>query len=198
MNGKLALGLLVLAPLAAGCGTVVKRESVNTVQDLNSDWNDTDSRLVAQEMISDCLSRPWLSNATQSEGHTPTVIVGTVHNRSNQHIDTDAFIQNLQSELINSGKVAFVANRHERGEVREERLDQDTNASDSTRKANGHEIGADFMLDGVINTIEQQEGGQSIILYQTNLRLVNMETNQIVWNGQKQIKKYQKRAAVTW
>ena len=30
------------------------------------------------------------------------------------------------------------------------------------------------------------------------MKLINIETNQIVWNGQKQIKKYVKRSKVTW
>ena|SRR5579883_2926734 len=198
MNKSTLFGLLALLPLLAGCATQVTREDVNTTVDLNSDWNDTDARLVAQEMIQDCLSRPWLSNAASAQGKAPTVIVGTVRNKSNQHIATDTFIEDLQRELINSGKVQFVASKNERGEVRDERLDQDTNASDETRKANGHENGADFMLDGVISTIEQQEGGKSVILYQTNLKLVNMQTNMIAWNGEKKIKKFQKRSAIGW
>ena len=92
----------------------------------------------------------------------------------------------------------FVASKNERGEVRDERLDQDTNASESTRKAMGHEIGADYMLDGTINSIVDQEGGRAVVYYQTNLRLVDMKTNEIVWNGEKKIKKYVKRARVSW
>src|SRR6185369_3563505 len=135
-----ALGLLSALALltAAGCGTSVKREDVNSVQDISGHWNDTDSRLVAQEMISDCLSRPWLTKASAG-GKQPTVIVGTVRNQSHEHIATDTFVENLQRELINSGKVEFVANKDERGEVRDEVSSQDTNASESTRKQHGQE-----------------------------------------------------------
>ena len=159
----------ILLPFLAGCaGTEVKRMDVGEVKDISGRWNDTDSRLVAEEMIKDCLSQAWLSRATAAKGKAPTVIVGTVRNQSSEHIATDTFVEDLQRELINSGKVEFVASKNERGEVRDERLDQDTNASEETRKEHGQEAGADFMLSGIISTITDQEGGQSVVLYQTS------------------------------
>lgn len=182
-------------PLLAGCGgTQVKRMDVGEVKDISGKWNDTDSRLVAEEMIRDCLSRPWLSRASASKGKPPTVIVGTVRNQSHEHISTDTFVENLQRELINSGQVEFVASKGERGEVRDERLDQDVNAAEDTRKAHGQETGADFMLSGSINTIVDREGGKEVVLYQTNLKLLNMKSNQIAWNGEKKIKKFVQRS----
>ena len=192
-------GALMLLSALIGCAsTEVKRMDVNEVKDLSGSWNDTDSRLVAEEMIQDCLSRPWLKRATGDKGNPPTVIVGAVRNQSHEHISVDTFVEDLQRALINSGNVQFVASKNERGDVRDERLDQDTNSSEETRKAHGQEAGADFMLSGAINTIEDKEGGQSVMLYQVNLKLLNMQSNQIAWNGQKKIKKNIKRSKVGW
>jgi uncharacterized protein (TIGR02722 family) len=196
-KGLIALAVASLAvPMLSGCGgTDVKRMDVDEVKDISGHWNDTDSRLVAEEMIKDCLSRPWIAKFGDKQ---PTVIVGTVRNQSHEHIATDTFTEDLQRELINSGKVQFVAAKGERGEVRDERLDQDTNSSEDTRKAHGQESGADFMLSGIISSIEDSEGGKTVVLYQTNLKLLNMQTNQIAWNGSKKIKKYVKRAKAGW
>lgn len=192
------LAVLCLPLLAACGGTQVQRMDAGEVKDISGNWNDTDSRLVAEEMVRDCLSRPWLSSATGRKGKQPTVIVGSVRNQSHEHINTETFVEDLQRELINSGKVEFVASKGERGDVRDERLDQDTNASEDTRKAHGQEIGADFVLSGAINTIQDKEGGKSVMLYQTNLKLLDMKTNQISWNGQKKIKKFVKRSRASW
>ena len=188
----------LLVPMLTGCATTVQRMDVGEVKDISGRWNDTDSRLVAEEMIKDCLSRPWLATATSYQGKNPTVIVGTVRNQSHEHIATDTFVEDLQRELINSGKVQFVASKNERGEVRDERLDQDTNAAEETRKEHGQETGADFMLSGIISTIEDSEGGKSVMLYQTNLKLLNMKSNQIAWNGSKKIKKFIQRSRTSW
>jgi len=195
-----AWGAAVAAALAlSACGgTSVQRMDAGDVKDVSGHWNDTDSRLVAEEMISDCLSRPWYGKAQSDLGKNPTVIVGSVKNQSQEHIATDTFVEDLQRALINSGKVEFVASKGERGEVRDERMDQDTNASDETRKAHGQETGADFMLSGVLNQIVDQEGGKAVVFYQTNLKLLNMKTHQIVWNGQKKLKKYVTRARASF
>ena len=193
-----ALPFLVLALAMSACGTSVQRMDDKEVKDVSGRWNDTDSRLVAEEMIADSLSRPWYAAAHSALGKNPTVIVGTVKNQSNEHISVEAFVEDLQRSLINSGKVEFVASKGERGEVRDERLDQDTNSSEETRKAHGQEIGADFMLSGVLNQIVDQEGGKAVVFYQTNLKMLDMKTHKIVWNGQKKIKKFVKRSKASF
>ncbi len=191
---------LVIATLAvlSGCGTSVTRMETDKVKDISGRWNDTDSRMVAEEMIADCLSRPWYANAHSELSKNPTVIVGLVKNQSSEHIATDAFVEDLQRALINSGKVEFVASKNERGDVRDERADQDTHSSEETRNANGQEIGANFVLSGSINSIIDQEGGKAVVFFQTNLKLLNIKTHQIVWNGLKKIKKYVTRSRATF
>ena len=49
---------------------------------------------------------------------------------------------------------------------------------------------ADFVLTGVLNSIVDQEGGESVVFYQTNLELINVETNEKVWIGDHKIKKF--------
>ena len=194
---KLCMGLLVL-PFLFACGTKVERLDTHEIKDVSGRWNDTDSQMVAQEMINDCLNSGWYNKATLRLGKEPTVIVGTVTNDSMEHINTNAFVEEMQRALINSGKVAFVASQDERGEVRQERLEQDEFASEETRKAFGREVGADYMLSGVLNSIVDSQSKEAVVFYQVNMKLIDIETNQIVWNGQKQIKKYVKRSKVSW
>ena len=194
---KLCMGLLVL-PFLFACGTKVERLDTHEIKDVSGRWNDTDSQMVAQEMINDCLNSGWYNKATLRLGKEPTVIVGTVSNDSMEHINTNAFVEEMQRALINSGKVAFVASKDERGEVRQERLEQDEFASEETRKAFGREVGADYMLSGVLNSIVDSQSKEAVVFYQVNMKLIDIETNQIVWNGQKQIKKYVKRSKVSW
>jgi len=193
---KLFIALLI-CPFLLACGTKVKRMDVEQVKDVSGSWNDTDSREVAKTMIDECLNGPWYAKALkEKKGAEPVVIVGTIRNDSMEHINTNTFVEELQRALINSGKVEFVASSTERGDLREERLDQDEFSSEETRKAFGKEIGADYMLSGVLSDIKDQEGSKSVVFYQVNLKLINIETNKILWNGQKQIKKYVNKKAL--
>ena len=189
---------LLVVPFVFGCSPSIKRVETNLVKDVGGGWNDTDAQMVAAEMINDCLNAGWYNKTLLKLGKEPVVIVGTVSNNSMDHINTDVFVEEIQRALINSGKVEFVASKSERGEVRTERLEQDEFASEETRKAFGKEIGADFMLSGTLNSVVDKSGKKALVFYQVNMKLINLETNQIVWNGQKQIKKYVKRSKVAW
>jgi len=188
LNRLFILFGLMLTLAACGGQTVTRVES-DTVTDLSGNWNDTDSRLVAEEMIRDVLSRNWLPNFTRKNGRAPTVIVGTVRNLSHEHINTRTFIADMERELINSGEVEFVASAKDRREVRKEVKDQDLHASEETRKAMGQEVGADFMLQGSINSIVDAIDGEQARFYQIDLTLIELGTNRKVWVGQKKIKK---------
>jgi uncharacterized protein (TIGR02722 family) len=201
-RSSLTPGPLLLAvfagTLAMGCATTkVSRLDTNDVRDVSGRWNDTDSRLVAEEMIASALSEPWLARATKG-GKRPVVTVQGVRNTSLEHVNTQTFVEDLQQALIRSGRVDFVASTDERAGIRQERQDQDLNASDATRKAQGQETGADFVLNGVFASIEDRAGGLSVVTYQVNLKLTDVRTNQISWNGQKKIKKQIERASTTW
>jgi uncharacterized protein (TIGR02722 family) len=188
---SLRTGLALLALVAASaCSTQVERLDPSTAVDLSGGWNDTDSRLVSQEMIQDSLSRPWLQEFRGRPGQTrPAVIVGEVRNLSHEHINTNTFTLDLERALINSGKVDFVATKDERKGIRDERKDQDLNARQDTRNAMGKELGADFILTGTINTIVDPNGNQQLLFYQVNMTLISLSDNRKVWIGQKDIRK---------
>jgi uncharacterized protein (TIGR02722 family) len=190
--------VIVLASLLSACGPKVERIRPDETRDLSGLWNDTDSRLVSEEMINDCLSRPWLSNYQNRHRKPPAVIVGTVRNLSHEHINVQTFTNDMERALINSGRVEFVASKTERTEIREERADQDLNASAASRKAMGQELGADFMLQGTINTIIDTDGKNQVRYYQVDLTLISLTDNRKVWIGQKKIKKYISNASVRY
>jgi len=182
------LGLSIIG--LSGCGgTSVSRKDVDETIDLSGAWNDTDSRMVSRAMIDDMLDQRWLRKYTSTNRRPPTVIVGRIRNLSHEHINVNTFVADIERAMINSGEVEFVASRDERGDIREERKDQDLHSSEKTRKAMGQEIGADFMLKGTINTIIDAEKRTQVRFYQVDLTLISMANNRKVWAGQKKIKK---------
>ncbi len=196
---RIFVSILFVTFLAAcATGPEVKRVGAEETIDISGEWNDTDSRLVSEEMIKDCLSRYWLEEFISKTNKKPRVIVGTVKNRSYEHINTQTFVKDLERELTNSGRVVFVAAKEEREEIREERMAQAEHASPETVKAMGREYGADFMLQGQINSILDEAGGTRLKYYQVELEMINLETNEKVWIGQKKIKKVIKRPRHSW
>ncbi len=194
----LSLSVFVFATaFIAGCGKSVKRVASDSTIDLSGNWNDTDSRLVAEEMLNDCLARPWYQNAVKAKnGENPVIVIGRIRNLSSEHINTQTFIKDIQRVLTNSGKVEFVANSEEREELRSEVDDQKGNATDETSKERGQETGADIMLTGSINSIVDQSGGEQVKFYQVDLELTDLQSHKKLWIGNKKIKKLVEKSAL--
>ncbi|MGH8640996.1 MAG: penicillin-binding protein activator LpoB [Burkholderiales bacterium] len=185
-SARIGVALLVLGA-ASACSTSVERLDLSEAKDLSGAWNDTDSRLVSEEMIRDSLSRAWLQEWGGKK--RPAIIVGEVRNLSHEHINVNTFTLDVERALINSGKVDFVAAKTERKGIREERKDQDLHAREDTRNPMGKELGADFMLTGTINTIVDPSGSTQVRFYQVNMTLISLADNRKVWVGQKEIRK---------
>jgi uncharacterized protein (TIGR02722 family) len=144
-------------------------------------------------MVKEALSYPWLEKYVKAKGHQPIVVVGTVVNRSHEHINTQTFITDLERELTNSQKVTFVAGKGEREELRNERREQAVHAREDTQKSAGKEMGADYMMTGNISTILDEADGTKAVFYQVDLELIDLESNVKTWYGQKKIKKVVER-----
>ena len=182
--------IAIFAITACGSKRKVSRKDTGETIDLSGYWNDTDSRLVAEEMMKDCLAQPWYEKAKKNnKNEVPRVIVGTVKNKSHEHIATETFTKDLERSLLNSGAVDFVADSSQREALREERKEQATYASDATQQAMGEELGAQFMVQGQINSILDSVEGQQVRFYQVELEMIDIKTNRKVWIGQKKIKK---------
>ncbi len=180
---------LVVAVVSSCATTKVSRLETEQTVDLSDRWNDTDSQLVARKMVDDVLRGRWIDTFQKKTGKEPMVIVGTVVNKSHDHIPTQTFTKDLERELTNSGRVLFVASSEERQEIREERAQQQIHSSETTAKGLGKEIAADYMLKGVISSFEEQVENERYKYFQVTLELIDLENNAKVWLGDEKIKK---------
>ena len=190
-----ALALAALLVASAACATKrVSRINPADVTDLSGRWNDTDSRLVANQLIEQSLGADWVRAYRDAHGGVaPTLIVGDFSNRTTEHIPVGTFLRDLERAYIASGSVKVVATAAERQEVRGERQDQQQNASADTRARLGVEQGARYMLKGELQSITDAENRERIVYYQVDATLIDLETNAKVWVGQHKIKKYIER-----
>jgi uncharacterized protein (TIGR02722 family) len=181
--------LLASTPLQAR-KPKVKRVDASEQIDVSGEWNDTDSQLVADEMIEDCLQSAWLDLFGEGHpGQRPVVVVGQIGNKTHEHFPTDTFINELQRALINSGRVGFVADPGRRTEILDEIAHQQRHARLDTAKETGKAIGADFLLVGAVNSIVDKAGKHEVRYYQVDLELIELETQMKAWIGQKKLKK---------
>ena len=193
-NASLMLILVAVSALAllGGCssGKQVTRVGVEEQIDLSGEWNDIDSQHVSAALETQITNSVWVEDFRAENGKKPFLIVGTVRNKTPEHIAVKTFIADLERSFINGGRVKVVASSEERDQIRGERADQQEFSSQETMKEWGKEKGADYMLIGEINMVLDQEAGDQVKYYQVDCYLVDLEDNTKVWAGFEKIKKF--------
>jgi PBP1b-binding outer membrane lipoprotein LpoB len=174
----------------------VTRIDANTVVDLSGRWNDSDIRQVCASLINDCLASSSVSRyvqqfTSQNGGKLPACLVGSFKNETSEHIDTSIISRSMEGAIVNSGRLDFVAGGDTRGEIRAERQDQQTNASEETASALSKETGANLLLTGSVRSSVDQAGNDTVRSYFVYAELTNIETNTRLWLGENsEIKKF--------
>jgi uncharacterized protein (TIGR02722 family) len=192
-NVYLAVMAVVVAGTSISCSHKVTRIDPQEQVDLSGRWNNTDSRLAAEQLIDQVLKERWVGEHQEAHnGQRPVVIVGFVTNKSHEHIEAETFVNDVEQSFIRSGRVRLVQGGKKRDELRAERADQQTNSSASSMKKFGLEQGADYIMQGTINSIVDSQKRRKVVYYQINLELTNIQSNEVVWLGDKKIAKYVK------
>lgn len=193
MKIKLLISAIGIATMLVSCKSTshtVTRVNPDQTIDLSGRWNDSDSRLAADALIDQVLNERWLSEFMRANNNErPVVIAGVVRNKSHEHIDAETFVKDIEKAFIRTGRVRLVQAGEKREEIRRERADQQDYSSAATMKKWGQEVGADFMMQGTINSIVDSYNNEKVVYYQIDLELTNLETNEVVWIGDKKIKK---------
>ncbi len=180
---------LFFVVLLISCRSVTRIEPSQQI-DLSGRWNDSDSRKVADKMISDLLASDKFKDYAKNLNKKPAIIVGLVRNKTSEHIDADNYVKKIELAIFNSGTADLVESDSFRGKLREERASQQDFASSETAAKWGKEVGANLMLFGEMTSETDVYNNKRVVNYITTLFLTDIETNKRVWYGQEEIKKF--------
>ncbi|PWU18124.1 MAG: penicillin-binding protein activator LpoB [Bdellovibrio sp.] len=184
----LTLSLTSCAPKAFTRGEYDAPEKQNL---LNDSWSETDMQVVVKAMVESLVNDPAIAKAKLP----PLVMVTNLQNKTSEHIDTQNIMDMVRVELTKSRKVSFV-DKEARQDVAEEYNYQNSGmVNATTKKGPGGQLGADFIVNGRLDSNVQEVGKQKTIYYKLTLNMTNLKTNVIIWTDQKEIRKaYEKRS----
>jgi len=187
---KIALPVLVF--LLLSCSRSVTRVNPDAQIDLSGRWNDSDSRRVADKMVSELLASEKFKAYAKDNGRKPAIVVGLIRNKTSEHIDADTYIKKLEMAIYNSNIADVVESNEFRDKLRLERTEQQDFADPATVAKWGKEIGANLMLFGEMTSQTDVYNKKRVVDYITTLYLTDIETNKRIWYGQDEIKKFVK------
>jgi uncharacterized protein (TIGR02722 family) len=195
-----AVFLAVGVSACGGSTRQVKRVEANTQTDLSGKWNDTDARLTSESLISECFSAGWLPGFMQEQNRKPAVRVRGIVNKTDEHIDAQVFIKNIERAMVNSGKVKVLA--QEGSELTSVDAEQSRASSghqaDDTAVSVGNETGADFVVAVRMASILDQVEGEKAKFYKINFELISPTSGEKTWIGDYEIKKLISQDRASW
>jgi len=200
MKKVIYLITLVTLMMTIACTSRPIRSSVyDNNKVANYEWSPEDSESTAKTLMEKMVSDGWYPEALEEkDGEKPQVVIGVFKNKTSEHISTEAFIKDLETAMVSTRKVKFVSNFDRAADERRNVDEGIINSSEETAKSLGQEVAADFMLFGQINLIINRTGGVTHKYYQIELELHNVETHEVVWIGQKKIRKQVVQNRSSW
>jgi uncharacterized protein (TIGR02722 family) len=197
MNIKLiAISLLAFVISATGCGpkAFVKGEYDDPQREnlLNDQWSETDMQVAVKNMVGSLVSHNSIANAKK----LPIVMVTKLQNKTSEHIDTQNIMDMVRVELTNSGRVNFVDKEAREDIAGEYNYQNSGMVSEETKKGPGGQIGADFIINGRLDSIVQEVGKEKTVYYKLTLNLTNLKTGIVAWTNHKEIRKAFKKKSI--
>jgi uncharacterized protein (TIGR02722 family) len=159
---------------------------------MNDQWSETDMQVSVKTMVTSLVNHPAIANANKM----PIVMVTNLQNKTSEHIETQSIMDMVRVELTNSGRVAFV-DKEAREDIANEYDYQNSGmVSDETKKSKGGQVGADFIINGRLDSIVQEVGKEKTVYYKLTLNLTNLKTGVIAWTNHKEIRKAYKKKSI--
>lgn len=198
MNKTLIVTFAAIAMLlVTSCGPKVFKkgeydEDIERANLLNDKWSESDMQKVVKDLVGSLTNHYTIAGAAKA----PVVMVTKLQNKTSEHIDTQSVMDMVRVELMNSGKVMFV-DKEAREDIKEEYDYQASGVvSKESQKKGGNQVGADYILNGRLDSIVQEVGKDKTVYYKVTLNLTSLEKNLVVWSGHKQLRKIYKKKSV--
>jgi uncharacterized protein (TIGR02722 family) len=192
----LSLISLLMLSLTVACGpkAFVKGDYDENVEEknlLNDSWSESDMQKAVHDLVASLIDHPAIAKANRP----PIVMVTKLQNKTSEHIDTESIMDMVRVELMRGGKTKFV-DKQARDDVSDEYEYQNSGmVSNETKKGKGGQVGADFIINGRLDSIVQEVGKDKTVYYKVTLNLTNLKTNISEWSDYKQIrKKFRKKS----
>jgi uncharacterized protein (TIGR02722 family) len=205
MKKTLTLLTLALAPLlAAGCSST-GYDDPDMVETLTIDFGSTDLQTLAAAMSESLIADPnlsYLERPDKGDDKRIKIVIGDVENRTTEHIDTTGITDSIRTSLLKSGKFFILAGDPGQGQIGDQvSFQQGSGRVDpSMAMAFGKQHGAEVIVYGTLRSIDKKKGRsleslgykKEDLYYQFVMQCVNIETGQLIWAEEKDIRKRSK------
>lgn len=152
----------------------------------------TDFQMMAETMTTSLLTSPLIAGSKQK----PAITISDIKNKTSEHIDTRSIALKIRTQLSKSQAVRFMGDKadekHALSEI--QRQGQSGRYKQSKTVKMGNAEGAKYSLYGEITSIVKRADDIKNIDYILNLTLEDLDSSEIVWTEEKEIRKTSERS----
>lgn len=185
-----------------GACSSVRYDDPGRVETLTIDYGSTDLQTLSAEMVESLVADQdlnYLENSGKGDDKRVIVYMGSVENRTSEHLDTQGITDKMQTALLKSGKFRFVAEKSGQAEIEDQvRFQQETGrVREDMMRSFGKQLGADVILYGTLRSIDKRKGSsiesggtrKEDVYYQFVLKCVNIDSAEILWQEEAELRK---------
>ena len=204
MNMIVKTVILTALAAATSCSST-RYGDPQSVETVNAEWGSTDLQTFSSKMVKSLIDSPqlaYLNTAGKGDDKRIIAYMGGVRNETSEHINTDAVTDSIRTELLQSGRFRFVADKHGQNEIGEQVEFQQGSGRVNPEMAKkfGKQLGADVVIYGALRSIDKRKGRSlesggvktEDVYYQFVLNCENIETGELIWSDKGEIRKTQK------
>jgi len=201
---KLFLPALLAGLLASSCNTL-NYEDAQDEETVAIGFGSTDKQEFASAMVSSLIASPtlnYIGGPDKGDDMRIIVYMGGVANRTSEHIDTTGITDSIRKTMLNSGKFRFVTTAAGQSEIGDQVNFQQASGRVDPAKARefGKQLGADVVMYGTLRSIEKTRDRTIAnvgtktddLYYQFVLECANIETGEVIWIDEKELRKVEK------
>jgi uncharacterized protein (TIGR02722 family) len=205
-TSSLLLPVSLLAAIATlGSCTSVQYDDPDRPETINIKFGSTDLQAMADSMVQSLLSSPnlqYIDHAGKSDDKRVVLFVGTVNNKTSEHIDTESITDSVRTALSKSGRFRLAAPNQGQDELGTQVrfMNESGRVDPNLVRTFGKQIGCDAVMYGNLRSIEKSKDRNledaarktDDVYYKFTLEVANVETGEVIWIDEKEIRKTKK------
>lgn len=170
------------------CANKVTYEDAGDVETVTTGFGSTDLQQTSINLVDSLLTTDHIVKIL--DGKRPVLFIDGIKNKTSEHIDTESITDTISTKLITTGKFRFIdMTKVESVKKQYDYQTQSGLVSEETSVKVGRQIGADYMLYGNISSIVKRAKSTKDVYTKVTLKLMDIETGIIEWQGEKEIRK---------
>ena len=196
-TGLMVLAFIATGSLLSGCSTEVSYGDAKETETVTVEYGSTDLQSLASKMARSLADSPAVKEA--SANGRPVLFVDSIRNKSSEHIDTEALTDSMRTKLLRSGKFRFVdMSKVQSVKEQLEYQQQSGMVNPAAMVRLGKQTGAQYMLYGNLASIVKDNGKVKDVFYQLTMNLMELESGELIWADQQEIRKQSRKKTLGW